>query len=108
MADRLVEAILAEDPSYTVGRTTREDLRRSCHDNLERMLQALTGEPPQSYDPFDAPRATGHRRAEQGMPLESVLHAYRLGHRSIWDALVVQAREDGSVDGMIEAASHVW
>ncbi|MCU1594945.1 MAG: regulatory protein [Frankiales bacterium] len=107
MTDRLVEAILAEDPSYGLGRTTREDLRRSCHDNLERILQSLTGEP-SSGDVFDAPHATGHRRAEQGMPLESVLHAYRLGHRGIWDALVAQARDEGALEGLVEAASYVW
>ncbi|MCW2599900.1 MAG: putative transcriptional regulator, PucR family [Frankiales bacterium] len=107
MTDRLVESILSEDPSYGLGRTTREDLRYSCHDNLERILQTLQGEAPRD-DVFDAPHATGHRRAEQGIPLESVLHAYRLGHRGIWDALVAQARDAGAVDGLVEAASHVW
>lgn len=107
VTDRLVEAILAEDPSYGLGRTTREDLRRSCHDNLQRILQALADEQVPGTA-FDAPHATGHRRAEQGMPLESVLHAYRLGHRAIWDALVAQARDDGGVAGLVDAASHVW
>jgi hypothetical protein len=107
VTDRLVAAILAEDPSYGLGRTSREDLHRSCHDNLERILQALTGEG-RNADLFDAPHATGHRRAEQGMPLESVLHAYRLGHRAIWDALVAQARDDDALAGLVEAASHVW
>ncbi|MGB8649747.1 MAG: helix-turn-helix domain-containing protein [Mycobacteriales bacterium] len=108
MTDRLVDAILAEDPSYGEGRTSREDLRRSCHDNLQRILQTLTGAGDDRGDLFDAPRATGHRRAEQGMPLESVLHAYRLGHRIIWDALVAQARDDGTVEVLVEAASYVW
>jgi hypothetical protein len=108
MTDRLVDAIIEVDPSYTQGRTTRADLRLSCHDNLMRMLQTLTGDDLEGADVFDAPHATGHRRAEQGMPLESVLHAYRLGHRSIWEALVAQARDDGTVDGLVEAASHVW
>ncbi|MBC7373272.1 MAG: helix-turn-helix domain-containing protein, partial [Frankiales bacterium] len=51
---------------------------------------------------------TGRRRAEQGMPLESVLHAYRLGYRIIWEGLVTQARADGSLDGLVEAATEVW
>lgn len=107
MTDRLVDAILAEDPSYVGGPTSREDLRRSCHDNLARILQSLTGGASRG-DVFDAPHATGHRRAEQGVPLESVLHAYRLGHRAIWDALVAQARDEGALEGLVEAASHVW
>ena len=112
--DRLVAAILAEDPTYGAGgRTPTDDLRRSCHDNLERLLQALTGDLDPSLDALDAPRATGARRARQGMPLESVLHAYRLGYRTIWEGLVRQARTeepDGSsrVDSLVDAATVVW
>lgn len=111
LTDRLVEAILREDPSYSgPGRTSREDLHRSCHDNLLRILQWLTGTTDPGTDPFDAPRATGQRRAEQGMPLESVLHAYRLGYRIIWEGLVRHAREQGpsSIEGLVEAATEVW
>jgi hypothetical protein len=107
VTERLVGAILDADPSYGGDRTSPDDLRRSCHDNLARILQSLTGEPGDG-DLFDAPHATGHRRAEQGMPLESVLHAYRLGHRIIWDSLVTQARDDGALEGLVEAASYVW
>ena len=109
LTDRLVEVIVEEDPSYSgPGRTPREDLHRSCHDNLLRILQWLTGTTGPGTDPFDAPRATGRRRAEQGMPLESVLHAYRLGYRIIWEGLVDQARKAGQVDGLVEAATEVW
>lgn len=109
MTDRLVSSILAEDPAYSeASPTSREDLRRSCRDNVERILQTLASEAPVGIDVLDAPRATGQRRAEQGMPLESVLHAYRLGHRTIWDSLVEQARAGGAVDTLMEAASSVW
>ena len=112
ITDRLVEAILAEDPSYTAsGRPTPEDLRRSCHDNLQRILENLADQrDPASGDPFAAPRSTGHRRAEQGVPLESVLHAYRLGHRTIWEELVAQARGAGgtSLEVLVDAAGGVW
>ena len=108
MTDRLVEAILAGDPTYGEGRTSREDLRLSCHDNLGRIVQTLAENEDAAEDIFDAPHATGRRRAEQGMPLEAVLHSYRLGHRIIWDSLVARARAEGTVTGLVEAASHVW
>ena len=111
LTDRLVTVILEEDPSYSgPGRTPREDLHRSCHDNLLRILEWLTGTFDPVDDPFDAPTATGRRRAEQGMPLESVLHAYRLGYRIIWEGLVAEARghaPDG-VEGLVDAATEVW
>ena len=111
LTDRLVETILREDPSYSgPGRTPREDLHRSCHDNLLRILQWLSGTTDAATDPFDAPRATGQRRAEQGMPLESVLHAYRLGYRIIWEGLVQEARQRGpeGIEALVEAAIEVW
>ena len=111
LTEVLVEAILREDPSYSgPGRTTREDLERSCRANLERILQLLTGDLDPEADPFEAPRATGRRRAEQGMPLESVLHAYRVGFRVIWEALVREARRGGAgrVEGLVDAAMEVW
>lgn len=110
LTDDLVQAILDEDPSYSgPGPTSRDDLHLSCHDNLQRILQALTGDTDPAVDPFDAPRATGHRRAEQGMPLESVLHAYRVGFRIIWEALVAEARAGGEgVEGLVDAATEVW
>jgi hypothetical protein len=113
LTEVLVEAILAENPAYGGStRTTREDLHRSCRTNLEGLLQALTGDLAADRDPLDAPRATGARRAEQGMPLESVLHSYRLGYRTIWEGLVAQARSIGPgyghVDALVDAASIVW
>lgn len=114
LTERLVDAVLAEDPSYSdAGEALRQDLRRSCHDNLARVLLVLVAgadELGEGVDPFDAPRATGARRAEQGVPLESVLHAYRLGHRTIWEGLVslARSRPGGELDVLVEAASVVW
>lgn len=109
LTDRLVAAIVGGEASYAGSTTTpREDLWRSCHDNLVRVLAVLTGDTG-AEDPFDAPRATGRRRAEQGMPLESVLHAYRLGHRVIWEGLVALGRTaPGGVEALVDGASAVW
>lgn len=103
---QLVEAILEEDPRYVALGTPREDLWQSCSENLLRILTVLTGDA--EGDVFDAPRATGTRRATQGMPVESVLHAYSLGFRSIWDALLVEARTRGQVNLLAECATSVW
>lgn len=122
---RLVSALLSRLPELAMDlarriedenqehgyreRVSRVDLLESCRDNLERILQVLADALPAGADPLDAPRASGRRRAVQGIPLEAVLHAYRLGTATIWQALLTQARGGpaGSVDVVTEATSSV-
>lgn len=109
LTEHLVRAILAEDPSYS-GPTTEEDLRASCRANLEHVLRTVAGDDdPADPATLDAPRATGDRRARQGVPLESVLHAYRLGFRCIWEAMLREARRRGDgTEALAEGATDVW
>ena len=105
LTERLVAAILEEDPSYSGPPV--EDLRASCRANLEHVLRTVAGED----DPataLRAPRATGDRRARQGVPLESVLHAYRLGFRCIWESMVQRARGRDGLEELAEGATGVW
>jgi hypothetical protein len=95
ITDRLVETIVRDNLGYQASATvTLEDLHRSCHDNVERVLEILRdavgqGSLPDEDDPaYGAARETGRRRAEQGLPLDDVLRSYRIGGRLIWDDLV--------------------
>ncbi|WP_433468960.1 PucR family transcriptional regulator [Spirillospora sp. CA-128828] len=116
LADALVRAIQEQNPGYqAVGVVSTDDLWRSCHDNIVRMLELISRPDRDSGGPgqagyYDAARATGRRRAEQRMPLDTVLRSFRLGGRLLWEALIDQAREDGVVDsdGLLEAATRVW
>jgi hypothetical protein len=62
----------------------REDLERSCEDHLSWVLGEMVG---QKRDTRTA-RAVGRRRAEQGVPLRALLHAYRLGARFVANAML--------------------
>ena len=108
LTERLIAAIHAEEPVYAkVGTVSDEALWRSCHDNLTRIVQLATGNDAAITDPLDAPRATGTERAQQGMPLESVLHSFRLGGRMIWTALVEQAPPEDRL-ALLQGSSSVW
>ncbi|MEU0273311.1 hypothetical protein [Streptomyces sp. NPDC006307] len=51
----------------------------------------------------------GRRRAEQGLPLELVVHAYRLAGHLVWDALLEDAGADaGRLAALMQAATMVW
>jgi hypothetical protein len=111
LTDRLVVEISRLEPAYgSLAVVPADDLWRSCHDNLRDVVSSLREDPDHVPPDLDAPRATGQRRAEQGLPVESLLHSYRLGGRVIWEALAEEARRGSpeSLDWLIDGATHVW
>ena len=111
VTDRLVGEILNADKVYrTSGLVPTADLWRSCHDNLFRMTESIIRFEDPAPDRLDPPRETGTRRAEQGLPLENLLHAYRVGGRVIWQALIGKGRRHGSTDveSLLDGATAVW
>lgn len=116
LTDALVRTIYEQNPGYRVVNVVPEDdLWRSCHDNITRVLQLIagagrSGRTLEDDVYYDAARATGQRRAEQRMPLDDVLRSFRLGGRLVWQALIDQAREQGMVDtdGLLDVGTRVW
>ena len=116
LTDELVLEILRENAGYVDASHAAaelvplDELRRSCRDNLERVLQLLGDMVPPGVDPVDAAMSTGTRRAERRAPLEAVLRSFRIGGRVVWHALARVAKEDGSIgwDDMVDVAAAVW
>ena len=115
ITDRLVETIVRDNAGYQTSVTvTREDLRRSCHDNIDRVLEILRdalgdrGLPPEDEPVYGAARETGRRRAEQGLPLADVLRSFRIGGRLIWDDLVEQGDADLDPLEVREIGTRLW
>ena len=110
LADRLTVMVLQREPVYAELDMV-EELRGACRVNLERGVQVLAEQVPGGVDPEDTSRQTGRRRARQGVPLEVVLRAYRLGGRVMWEALLgaSRGRFSGRYDDvLLDAASYVW
>lgn len=112
LTDRLVTELTGNDEQYARGDLVpRDDLWRSCHDNLEQVIGYLVAPPEDAAVAFAPAEATGHRRAEQGFPLENLLHAYRVGGRLIWQGLLEEARTGHDRDvanDLLEGAARVW
>ncbi|MGH9042721.1 MAG: PucR family transcriptional regulator [Acidimicrobiia bacterium] len=107
LSERVVARIVDEAESYRLAAAVApEDLARSVHDNLSELAERLAGSAPRNPE---APLETGRRRAEQGFPLADVLHAYRVGGRVIWDAMVGLARSGGrDADELVGVAGFLW
>ncbi|WP_426403136.1 PucR family transcriptional regulator [Streptomyces sp. R-07] len=114
LTDRAVDDIRAHSGTYASGApVTREDLWEICRDNLLRALEDFGGLAPTGGDFEWAARETGRRRAEQGVPLDTVLQAYRRGGRVLWQVMaehlrVRAGRASDSRDLELDMASGVW
>ncbi len=110
LADRLTVMVLQRESVYA-ERDMIEELRAACRTNLERGIQVLAEQVPAGVDPEDTSRRTGSLRARQGIPLEAVLRAYRLGGRVMWEALLATSRGrfgGGYDEALLDAAGYVW
>jgi hypothetical protein len=107
LATELAGVIRDAEPFYrTGGVVPGEDLRISVRDNLAHILGQLAGDPLPGLEP---PRETGRRRADQGVPLPVVLHAYRVAGKFIWSAILVEAEGDEvATTALLHAGSELW
>ena len=107
LAAELTELIRSTEPFYGAGGMVPvEDLRASVLDNLAHILSRFAGRPRPGLEP---PRATGRRRAEQGVPLAEILHAYRIAGKFLWAAILAEAADSGGDrTPLLDAASDLW
>jgi hypothetical protein len=106
LATELAETIRQAEPFYRTGTVPVADLRASVRDNLVHILSQLSGRPMPGLEP---PRATGRRRAEQGVPLPVVLHAYRVAGKFIWAAILAEAEGDATATTeLLRTGSELW
>lgn len=105
LAPGMAERIRSEVPLYReAGGVGREELDDSCRDNLRYVLGNLAG---LALVDENAPRTTGRARAETGVPYSSVLQAYRVGGRYIWELLVDRA-DAAARETLLRAAADIW
>ena len=105
LADELMRRILSAEHAYVESTMLSTDqLRAACLANLTEMIGDLSGERPVD---LEAARAAGRLKAEQGVPLAALLHAFRLGGRLIWEELMARS-DDGSSRTLLEMAAQVW
>lgn len=107
LGSQLVERIRRAEALYRDGQAVSPtDLFESCRDNIERILLQLAGNRPAG---IEAARTTGRRRAEQGVPLPAILHAYRIGGRYIWETFLAEAGPSAPArEALLQAAAEIW
>ncbi|MFD6177930.1 MULTISPECIES: PucR family transcriptional regulator [unclassified Isoptericola] len=104
VTDRVVAQILAGEHAYAESALPDGALRAVVEVNIEALLRSMGGEP----DDLAPARDAGRLKAEYGIPLASLLHAYRLAGLALWDEMVANAASRHRSEELLRASSDVW
>ena len=114
LTTRVVDQILRVEPAYReVTGLSDDELRESVTGSLSQFIRKLVDPAAETFGYLTFLTEVGKRRVEQGLPLESLLRAFRIGARTIWEGL---REEAGTVDvdeapdsaSLVEGATAIW
>ena len=96
LAGRMIAAFLDEVPLYRLlpEEQLHGEVLEICKDNLRTFFATLIEDRPPTDEELAEPRMSAERRAQERVPLASVLTAYHVGGRIGWAELVAEARPD--------------
>ncbi|MFC9061925.1 PucR family transcriptional regulator [Streptomyces sp. NPDC057074] len=111
LTDRLVALLEEQEPAYRTALTKDPSATwQEAHRSLRHSVASL-------LDPRGARDAArrcswriGDARAEQGLPLDALLHAFRLGGSLVWQRLVEETSRTAPEDVrlLVHVAADVW
>lgn len=107
LSNDVLESVLAEVPLYRnlPAEQLQGEVLHVVRVNLEAFLRSLPDGRPRAED-LAFLRSSAARRAEEGVPLDSVLAAYSVGARTAWRALV-QLGEREEPTALLELATAI-
>jgi sugar diacid utilization regulator len=87
---RLNRAVRSEVEPYGIGADAEldEDVLANNRRHVEIYFRSLADDRPPTHAEIDELAEAGRRRLHQGVPLESMFHAYRVGSRVLWECLL--------------------
>jgi PucR-like helix-turn-helix protein len=94
VVDAIAERIREEIPDFR--RLPRQRLATAVRGTLSRALDALRDLREPTADELERAAAIGRERAEQGLTVDAVLHAYRISIGALWTRFGELAREQGA------------
>ncbi|MFC8699784.1 PucR family transcriptional regulator [Streptomyces parvus] len=111
LTDRLVEALYAQEPAYRAAiDSDRAEVWQEVHHSLRHNVGSLIQPREFRESAHRTSRWIGEIRAEQGVPLDAVLHAFRMGGAMVWQDLVDETarRDPDDIRLLVHVAADVW
>jgi hypothetical protein len=107
LVDRIGERIREEIPDFR--RLPADRLAGAIRGNVGRALSALRELRPPTPEELEGAAAVGRERAEQGLTVDAVLHAYRISVGAVWSRFGEVARERGAdVSSVLAFSETLW
>lgn len=104
LAEGVVDQILAGENEYAENPMSRELLYSIVSENISALLATLAG----TTDSLAAPHRAGRIKAEHGIPMASLLHAYRLAGLQLWDEMMARSVGTQRTETLLHLSSDVW
>lgn len=104
MSERIVEQIIELDRAYAASSLAVSELRAVVRDNVTALLHELGGGPG-SLEPA---RRAGRMKAEAGIPVASLLHAYRLAGLEVLRTVADEAARSGETAIVLDTVESLW
>lgn len=104
LSDRVVAQILDGEHAYVEAAISVDQLTEIVRLNVRALLQTLVG----TLDSLEAPRTAGRLKAEYGIPMASLLHAYRLAGLTLWDEMLARSTSTTHSEALLRVSSDVW
>ncbi|MEU2185212.1 hypothetical protein ABZ579_31085, partial [Streptomyces thermolilacinus] len=111
LTDRLVAALREREPAYRAALQSEPGhIWQEAHQSLLHGVASLLDPRAAREEARRCSWRTGASRAERGMPLDALLHAFRLGGSLVWEALVEETtrRSPDDVRLLVHVAGDVW
>ncbi|MER7938954.1 helix-turn-helix domain-containing protein [Streptomyces sp. NPDC094458] len=111
LTDRLVEALREQVPAYRAAMETEPaEIWQEVHHSLRHNVASLIQPREYREAAHRTSRWIGETRAEQGVPLDAVMHAFRTGGAMVWQDLVddTARRHPEDIRLLVHVAADVW
>ncbi|MEU5659505.1 helix-turn-helix domain-containing protein [Streptomyces sp. NPDC047737] len=111
LTDRLVEALREQEPAYRAAMETEAaEIWQEVHHSLRHNVASLIQPREFREAAHRTSRWIGESRAEQGVPLDAVMHAFRMGGAMVWQDLVDDTARRSPEDTrlLVHVAADVW
>lgn len=110
ISDQITAMIEEAVPGYTDSAVPRPDLGRSVERNVADLLVGIAERRDPSPDEIQRRADLGARRATQGLPVDTLMRAFHVGYRELWEILV---RRAGGFDTdlapqLLQASTTMW